>query len=140
MYNYFMLIGIVYKDVETKKAKNGSTYKKIPLLVSRPFKNPNGEYDADIFHIYLWESLADIASSIKKGDKLGIKGRIQSKFVQLEDKTVIPANSLVAERVVLFDSIKDSSEDILDPDDISIEPVIDTEDGEISPLDSKNEK
>ena len=72
MYNYFMLIGIVYKELEVKVTKNGKRYVKIPLLVARSFKNPDGQYDADLFHIYFWESLIDfIKDNIKKGQKIG---------------------------------------------------------------------
>ncbi len=106
MYNYFMLAGIIYKDLEFKTSKNGTKYVKIPLLVAKSFKNPDGQYDADLFHIYLWDALADIASdNFKKGSKIGIKGRIQSKFVTLENKVVIPAYDLIAERLIFFDSV-----------------------------------
>ncbi len=106
MYNYFMLVGIIYKDLEFKTAKNGTKYVRIPLLVAKSFKNPDGQYDADLFHIYLWDALADIADdNFKKGSKIGIKGRIQSKFVTLENKGVIPAYDLIAERLVFFDSL-----------------------------------
>ena len=105
MYNYFMLIGIVYDNIELKTSKNGKKYVKIPMVVSRGFKNSNGEYDADFFHIFVWEALADIASeNFKKGSKIGIKGRIQARWVTLQDETVIPAYNLVAERLIYFDS------------------------------------
>lgn len=103
MYNYFMLIGVIYKELEFKTSKNGTKYVRIPLLVARSFKNPDGQYDADLFHIYLWDSLADLADdNFKKGSKIGIKGRIQSRFVTLEDKSVIPAYDLIAERLIMM--------------------------------------
>lgn len=104
MYNYFMLIGIVYKELEVKVTKNGKRYVKIPLLVARSFKNPDGQYDADLFHIYFWESLIDfIKDNIKKGQKIGVKGRTQAKFVTLNNGVVIPAYDLIGERLIFFD-------------------------------------
>ena len=111
MYNYFMLIGIIYDEIELKTAKNGSKYVNIPLVVSRGFKNSNGEYDADFFHIFVWEALADLVSeNFKKGSKIGIKGRIQSKWSTTQDDKSYNAYNLIAERLIYFDA-KDSVEE-----------------------------
>lgn len=105
MYNYFMLIGVIYKDIELKVAKNGVNYARISLLVNRPFKNVNGEYDADFFQIYLWDALSEIAiENFKKGTKIGIKGRIQTRFQEGENNVKIPAYDLISERLIFFDN------------------------------------
>lgn len=123
MYNYFMLIGVIYKELEFKTAKNGTKYVRIPLLVAKSFKNPDGQYDADLFHIYLWDVLADLANDhFQKGSKIGIKGRIQSKFITKEDKVVIPAYDLIAERLIFFDNFEYQIDDIDLPGKITIEP------------------
>ena len=125
MYNYFMLIGIIYKELEFKTSKNGVKYVRIPLLVAKSFKNPDGQYDADLFHIYLWDQLADIADDhFKKGSKIGIKGRIQSKFVTKDDKVVIPAYDLIAERLLFFDSLDYQVDEYDIPGNATIEPDV----------------
>ena len=103
MYNYFMLIGIIYKDFEIKEVKDGIRVVSIPILVRREFQNSNGEYDADFFTVTVWESLAQIAvDNLKKGTKIGLKGRIRPKLVTLESGAKVVSNQLFADRLIYF--------------------------------------
>lgn len=120
MYNYFMLIGVVYKELEFKSFQNGNKYAKIALYVNRCFKNADGQYDADLFHIYLWEPLFDIIKDkCHKGSRIAIKGRIQTKFVTLESKAVIPAYVLIGERILFYDECDNPMNEIEIPEDIN---------------------
>ncbi|MCR5350096.1 MAG: single-stranded DNA-binding protein [Acholeplasmatales bacterium] len=103
MYNYFMLIGTIYKDFEIKEVKDGIRVVSIPLVVRREFQNSNGEYDADFFTVTVWESLAQIAvDNLKKGTKIGLKGRIRPKLITIESGAKIVSNQLVADRLIYF--------------------------------------
>lgn len=103
MYNYFMLIGIVYKDFEIREVKDGIRVVNIPLVVKREFQNSNGEYESDFFNISVWENLAQIAvDRLKKGTKIGLKGRIRPTTVTLESGFKTRANQLYADRIIFF--------------------------------------
>lgn len=66
----------------------------ITLAVPRSFKNADGIYETDFIPVRLYKGIAENAVDYcKKGDLLGVKGRVQTK--QEEDKTII---EIVADR------------------------------------------
>lgn len=74
MMNQTILIGRIVKDVE----KEGNLA-KIVLAVLRSFKNEEGVYETDFIPVKLFQPIADNALEYcKRGDLVGIKGRIQS--------------------------------------------------------------
>ena len=79
MLNQLILVGRLTSDVEVKEVgdKKVST---IVLAVPRPFKNADGEYETDFIPCTIWNGIAETTSEYcKKGDLLGIKGRVESK-------------------------------------------------------------
>lgn len=59
--------------------QDGSKFAIINLAVPRTFKNENGEYDTDFIDCTLWTGIAEkVCEYCKKGDVVGIKGRIQN--------------------------------------------------------------
>jgi single-strand DNA-binding protein len=104
MYNYFMLIGRIVNDIEVKEYEGGKRVVKLCLMVTRPFKNFEGNYESDFINVSLWEYMADLAQErLKKDDKIGIKGRITPRKVTLQDGATISVMDLIGERVMFFD-------------------------------------
>lgn len=98
--NQSLIVGRIVSDPELIETEKGKV-SNITLAVQRTFKNANGEYETDFFPISLWNTIAESTSQYcRKGDLVGIKGRLQSK-----DNTI----SIVAERVTFLSSksIKD---------------------------------
>ena len=59
---------------------------QLTLAVPRSFKNMKGEYDTDYIPCVLWKGVAEnTAEYCKKGDLVGIKGRIQTRSYETED-------------------------------------------------------
>ncbi len=124
MYNYFMLVGTITKDLELKKFAEGKRLVIIDLAVSRDFKNKDGEYVTDFVKVQCWDFLADLANeTYHKGSKIGIKGRIFPYFEKVEGQEGQfynkPVNDLIAERIFSFDRnsqkiIESSEEDLAD--------------------------
>ena len=86
MLNQAVLVGRIVKDPELKDTEKGKVT-NITLAVPRTFKNSNGEYDTDFISCVLWKGVAEsTVEYCKKGDLVGIKGRIQTRDVELEDK------------------------------------------------------
>lgn len=75
MLNQVVLVGRLVNDIEDKESENVV----ITLAVGRSLKNENGEYDTDFIKILVRGIIAkNTAEYCKKGDILGVKGRIQS--------------------------------------------------------------
>ena len=101
MYNYFMLIGTVTSDVQAKIVNETKKVVNLELAVAREFKNSKGEIIIDKIRIDLWEAGAELAERVlKKGSKVGIKGRIAPKWIKLESGAYASSNDLVGERLI----------------------------------------
>lgn len=98
MLNQTVLVGRLINDPEVKKLDSGKEVANITLAVPRAYKNEEGVYETDFIDCTLWNSVAkNTAEYCKKGDLLGVKGKIQTTMV--DDKKVI---EVVAEKVTFL--------------------------------------
>ena len=113
MYNYLMLVGTITKDIELKEVADGKKVTTLDLAVLREFKNQEGNYDTDFLKVTLWDFNAELAyETLKKGSRIGIKGRIYPHIEQLASGAYVSINELVGERIFFFDKAI-SSDDFL---------------------------
>lgn len=78
MLNQVILVGRLTKELELKESENGKKYCSIIIAVPRSFKNADGEYETDFIDCILWQGIAENTKEYcRKGDVIGIKGRIQ---------------------------------------------------------------
>ena len=107
MLNQTVIVGRIAKDPELRETENGKKVTNVTLAVPRSFKNSNGEYDTDFINCVLWKGIAEsTVEYCRKGDLVGVKGRIQSReYVNSEDekKQVV---EVVAEKVTFLSSKK----------------------------------
>lgn len=82
-------IGRLTKDIELKYAAgNGKAIAKFTLAVNRDYKNANGEYEADFINCLAFDKRAEVLSQyVKKGQLVGIRGRIQTGTYDAQDGT-----------------------------------------------------
>ena len=107
MLNQTVLVGRLVRDPELYETENGNKITNITLAVPRNYKNINGEYDTDFIPCTLWKGIAEnTVEYCKKGDLLGIKGRIQTRDVELEDETHKKYVEVIAEKVTFLSSKK----------------------------------
>lgn len=107
MLNQIVLVGRLVQDPEIKELENGVKASYITLAVPRSHKNSDGIYETDFIPVKLWNGVAEnTAEYCRKGDLLGIKGRMQTK--QEENKNII---EIVAEKVTFLSSRKESEEE-----------------------------
>ncbi len=112
MLNQVVLVGRLTKDPEVSKTDNNKQYSYVTLAVPRSFKNMNGEYDTDFIDCILWDGVAKSTKDYcKKGDIVGVKGRIQTDVVEKEDGTKKYYTNIVAERVTFLSSNSDKKID-----------------------------
>lgn len=103
MINNFALVGRLVKDIEIEKIDDDKEMVILHLAVPRAFKNIDREYDTDFIQIIAFNGIATKMSEYcKKGDLVGVKGRIES----YEDKSI----RLVAEKVTFLSQTKKEEE------------------------------
>jgi len=109
--NQIILVGRLVRDPEVNTTESGKQVSNITLAIPRGFKNSNGEYETDFINCSLWDTSAkNTAEYCKKGNILGVKGRVQSRVVDIEDGTKKYYTDVVAERVTFLSSNKDDNE------------------------------
>lgn len=105
MLNQAVLVGRIVQDPELRETENGNKIANMTLAVPRSYKNANGEYDTDFISCVLWKGVAEnTVEYCKKGDLVGVKGRIQTRDVELEDETHKKYVEVVAEKVTFLSS------------------------------------
>lgn len=124
MYNYLMLVGTIAKDFELKELDEGKRVVQLELAITRSFKNQDGEYDCDFVRITLWDFLADIAKeNLKKGNTVGVKGRVFPHMEQLASGAYVPLNELVGERIIFFDKATKAERQVGKEDEVFAEDL-----------------
>ena len=103
MLNQLVVVGRLVRDPELRKTENGKNVTNITLAVPRSFKNSNGEYETDFINCTLWRGIAEsTAEYCKKGDLVGIKGRIQTSNYQDSEGNKKYTTEVVAEKVTFL--------------------------------------
>ena len=107
MLNHAIIVGRIVRDPELKETDSGSKLSNITLAVPRSFKNSNGEYDTDFINCVLWKGIAEnTVEYCKKGDLVGVKGRIQTREYENEEQMKKQITEIVAEKVTFLTSKK----------------------------------
>lgn len=96
MLNQAILVGritnIISDDIDSGKII-------LELAISRSYKNKDGMYDTDFIDVTLNNSLAETTNNYcKKGDIVGVKGRIETTTDEENTKKVC----IIAERVTFL--------------------------------------
>ena len=108
MLNQIILVGRLVKTPEVIETESGKKMSYITLAIPRTFKNADGEYDTDFIDCVLWEVVAESTSEYcKKGDIVGVKGRIQSRMVEDEDGNNYKKVEVIAEKLTFLSSKKE---------------------------------
>src|SRR5699024_414091 len=110
MLNQVVLVGRIVYDLELKKNDSGKKYLSMMLAIPRSFKNIDGTYDTDFIRCIVWDNVASNTSEYcKKGDIVGLKGRLQSRLVEKNDKKE-NIMEVIGEKVTFLTSSKEKEE------------------------------
>ena len=83
MINRVILVGRITRDPEMQQTTGGVSYVRFSLACDRPFKNQNGEKMTDFINCIAWRGQAEFLKNyVKKGNMVGIEGRIQMTTYQ----------------------------------------------------------
>lgn len=81
--NTVLLVGRITKDVELRQVNENTSCATFTLAITREFKNPDGTTTTDFISCVAWNGQATfLARYCKKGDRVGITGRIQTRSYQ----------------------------------------------------------
>lgn len=110
MLNQIVIVGRLVKDPELRQTEGGKKVTNITLTVPRSYKNSNGEYETDFIDCVLWTGIAENTSEYcKRGDILGVKGRVQTRVLEMPDEKKRHVTEVVAEKVTFLSSNKKES-------------------------------
>ena len=103
--NQVILVGRLTRDLQVNKSKNGSKVTTIPLAIPRSFKNIEGVYETDFIDCLAFDNIAENTELYcKKGDIIGVKGRLQSSSFENKDGEKEFRIEPIAEKVTFLSS------------------------------------
>lgn len=105
--NKLMLIGNVGRDPEVRTSRNGDPFATFTMATSYTYKNESGDRtDQTEWHrIVMWRRLAEQAEKyVKKGRKLYVEGRVQTRSYDDQSGTKRYVTEVVADRMEFLDS------------------------------------
>lgn len=108
MMNSVCLVGRMAGDAELRYTPNNQAVATFRLAVNRPFKNQNGEREADFINCVIWRQQAEnLANWAKKGALIGITGRIQTRSYENQQGQRVYVTEVVADSFQLLESQRD---------------------------------
>ena len=106
MLNQIILVGRLTRDISVHKSEKGNQVATISLAIPRSFKNSEGVYDTDFIDCVAFDNIADNTSEYcRKGDIVGVKGRVQSRVIEKEDKKEYIMD-IICEKITFLSSKK----------------------------------
>ena len=109
MHNCVYLIGRLTEDPILKETEK-SEMVSINLAVPRSFKNEEGVYETDYIRCILWAGIAsNTCEYCKKGDLVGVKGRIQTRSYEVENEKKY-ITEVIVDRISFLASKKEAAE------------------------------
>ena len=98
--NKILLVGRLTKDPELRYTQSGIAVASFTLAVNRRFTNQNGEREADFINCVAWQKAAEfVANYFKKGQQMGLEGRLQVRSYEGNDGQRRWVTEVVAEQI-----------------------------------------
>lgn len=128
--NSVNLIGRLTADPEVKSTSEGNPVTRFSIAIDKPLSQEKresyeaeGKHTADFLRIVVWGNQAESAGKyLKKGDPVGISGRVTTGSYTRDDGTKVFTTDITASRVRFLASGSKSSEENLH-DELEVENV-----------------
>lgn len=106
MINNVVLTGRLTAEPEIKKTPSGISVLSFTLAVGRKYSN-SGEKETDFINCQAWRGSADFLSQYaRKGDMIGVEGRIQTRSWNAPDGSKRYATEVIANSVELLSKVE----------------------------------
>ncbi len=106
MINRVVLVGRLTRDVEVRKTQSGLSVAQFTVACDRRgSRDANGQSQADFIGCVAWRQTADfLAQYAKKGNLVGVEGRIQTRNYDDRDGKRVYVTEVLADSVQLLES------------------------------------
>lgn len=103
--NSVNLIGRLSNSPEIRHTTNNQVVCRFTLAVTRRFKNPAGDYEADFINCVAFGKTAElIGNYVEKGQQLAVEGRIKTGSYTAQDGSKRYTTDVVVENVYFLKS------------------------------------
>ena len=110
MINNVVLIGRLTRDPELRYTPSNVAVATFNLAVNRNFNNQAGDREADFINCMIWRQYAEnFANWCKKGNLVGITGRIQTRSYENQQGQRVYVTEVVAETFQLLEKRDNSA-------------------------------
>ena len=100
MINRVVLVGRLTKDPELRYTPSGLAVVRFTVAVNRQFQGQNGEKEADFINCVAWRKQAEnLANYQRKGNLIGVEGRIQTGSYEGQDGKRVYTTEVVADTI-----------------------------------------
>ena len=122
--NKVCLNGRLTKDIDLRYTQNNVAVASFTLAVQRKFKNSNGDYESDFINCIAYKKMAELMNEyVKKGDLIGIEGRIQTRSYENQEGKKVYVTEIIVENVEFLATKKKEYEKDPKAGEVKIEPV-----------------
>lgn len=105
MINRVVLVGRLTKDPELRYTPSGLAVVRFTIAVNRQFSNQSGEREADFINCVAWRKQAEnLANFQRKGNLVGVEGRIQTGSYEGQDGKRVYTTEVVADSIQFLES------------------------------------
>lgn len=111
MINNVTIVGRLTRDAELRYTGSGNAVTSFTIAADRPFKNNQGNRDADFINCVAWRRTAEtITNFTKKGSLVGVTGRIQTRSYENNEGRTVFVTEVVVENFQMLEpkSVTDS--------------------------------
>lgn len=105
MLNRVVLVGRLTRDPELRYTPNGVAVANFTIAINRPFRNQQGEQEADFINCVAWRKQAEnLANYMRKGSMIGVDGRIQTRSYDNQEGKRVYVTEVLAENIQFLES------------------------------------
>lgn len=105
MINNVVLVGRMTAEAELRYTPSNVATASFNLAVNRPFKNQNGEREADFIRCVIWRQAAEnLANWAHKGSLIGVVGRIQTRSYDNQQGQRVYVTEVIVEQFQMLES------------------------------------
>lgn len=100
MLNTGIIVGKVLEVSQAFTVQNGDTLVRVVVEVPRAFRNARGIFDNDEIECVMWKNLGEaVQAHAKVGSTIAIKGRIQVRKWENEERKMTRTMEFIGEKV-----------------------------------------
>lgn len=108
--NKVILVGRLTRDPEVRTMPNGNPVASFSLAINRPFKNKEGNVDADFINVSIFGRQAEnVGKYVTKGSLIGCEGRIQTRSYDAQDGSKRYVTEVIADNVEFMSSSRNNN-------------------------------